>query len=460
MEKAKALKTQRLAGLDVAQIRRLDVAVPRYTSYPTVPAWSDEFGPSDYAKALQEAANKTEPLSLYVHIPFCREMCTYCGCNVVVSRDPARADRYLEALEQEIKLVAQHLGERRRVTRLHLGGGTPTFLTEKQLSRLWQAISGQFDIMDDAELAVEIDPVVTSREQLALLRGFGFRRLSMGVQDFDPEVQQAVKRIQTVDDTEAILTYAREIGFQSVNFDLIYGLPKQTLTSWAKTLEEVARLRPDRIATFSFAYVPEVRKNQRKLEQADMLSGTDKLELFGLAHDILTRAGYRPVGLDHFALPDDELCIAQEKRSLWRDFQGYTVHRQSDTIAFGITGISNLGQNYAQNSKSLRDYQEAVAAGRLPTEKGLRLSTEDQQRGNIITQIMCNFWVDVGKDAQKTYADELARLADLEREGLVRLKDGEVSVTSTGKLFVRNVASVFDTYLSAPSHRPVFSRTI
>jgi oxygen-independent coproporphyrinogen III oxidase len=440
-------------------VARLDVAGPRYTSYPTVPVWSETFGERQQGEALARAAREEgEPLSLYVHIPFCREMCSYCGCNVVVARDSRRAEPYLDALAREAALVGERLGRRRRVARLHFGGGTPTFLDEGQLERLWRALTSVFTIDAGAELAVEIDPVVTRRAQLALLAGFGFRRLSMGVQDFDPDVQAAVRRLQTVDETRAAVDEARALGYTSVNFDLIYGLPHQTPASWRRTLASVAALAPDRVAAFSFAFVPEVKPHQRRLASLPMARGADKLALFRIVHEELSGAGYRAIGMDHFALPGDELARAQERHALWRDFQGYTTRRANATVALGASAISDVGGAYAQNVRTLAEYARRVAAGRLPVEKGVRLDGEDLERRRIITELMCNFCTHLGEGAAQRFAPELAALEGLARDGLVEVAGERVAVTPLGRLFVRNVAMVFDEYLQAGAGR--YSRTV
>ena len=443
-------------------VRRYDVAAPRYTSYPTAPVWTERFGEADYIAALERAAARTdEPLSVYVHIPFCRKMCSYCGCNVIVSKDGAKIDPYLRAVDKEMQLVASHLGARKRMSRLHLGGGTPTTLDERQLVALWRTITDHFTPDRDAELALEIDPTVTSREQLALLRGMGFNRLSMGVQDFDADVQQAVNRIQTVDDTRRILDYARSIGFASVNFDLIYGLPKQTPSSWARTIDEICALRPDRISLFSFAYVPDVKPHQRRLPAAHIPHGSAKLALFRLAHDQLVDAGYRAIGMDHFALPEDELARARDDGRLWRDFQGYTVTRAPETVAFGLSAIGQIGGAFVQNTHLLPRYQAALAEGRLPIERGHTLSDDDRERASIITQLMCNQQVDLGPNALD-FVDELQRLAPMEKDGLVIREGSRITATDAGRVLIRNIASVFDAYLArdANAARPVFSRTV
>lgn len=440
-------------------IRRYDVAGPRYTSYPTAPMWTDSFGPEAYAAALERASSDPAPLSLYVHIPFCRELCTYCGCHVVVTKSAERVERYLDVVKQEIALVAERLGPRRRVTRLHWGGGTPTTLDEGQLERLYRMLTDHFRLEPDAELALEIDPVVTSPGQMETLAALGFRRLSMGVQDFDPSVQQAICRTQSVEETRAHLDKARALGFESVNFDLIYGLPRQTPESWARTLDQVAELRPDRIAIFSFAYVPEVKPQQRRLGVFGLPSPTEKLALFRVAHARMEAAGYRAIGMDHFALPDDELARADANGTLWRDFQGYTVQRGAETVAFGVSGIGYVGGAYAQNVKSIGDHREAVLAGRLPIERGIVLSDDDRLRRELITAIMCRFAVEL--PAGHDFSAELARLRPLADDGLVRLAQNRVEVTHEGRLFVRNVAMAFDAYYNARgTSRPRFSRVI
>lgn len=439
-------------------VRRYEVAGPRYTSYPTAPEWKNDFGPEAYAAQLDAAGRRdpAEPLSMYVHLPFCREMCSYCGCNVVVTRDPAKADRYLDHVAMEMGLVADRLGPRRGLAQIHWGGGTPTFLSEAQIERLWGEITSRFRVRPDAEVAIEIDPVVTTPAQLDLLRRLGFNRLSMGVQDFDPRVQQAVNRIQPADQTRALLEHARELGFSGVNFDLIYGLPHQTPEGWGRTLETILQMRPDRMAVYSFAYLPELRPHQKRIDRSWLPAGNQKLALFLQAYETFAAAGYRPIGMDHFALPSDELARAQERRALGRNFQGYTVSAASDVVAFGITGIADVQGAFAQNVHPLSRYYEAVASGSLATERGIRLTDDDKRRRAVITSLMCNFWVDLGDDGY--FSAERERLRPFEEDGLLRVEGSQVEVTPLGRFFVRNVAMVFDAYL-AEGHR-TFSRTV
>jgi oxygen-independent coproporphyrinogen-3 oxidase len=439
-------------------LRRVDVAGPRYTSYPTVPVWTESFDAGAHAAALRRAgASADAPLSLYVHIPFCRELCSYCGCNVIITRDRRRVEKYLAALGDEAALVAAQLGPRRTLTRVHLGGGTPTFLDEEQLHYLWKTVTAPFRVAPGAEIAIEINPVGTRLTQLELLGQLGFNRLSIGVQDFDPRVQAAVNRFQTVEETRATMDAARRLGFRSINLDIIYGLPRQTVESFRHTVREVIALNPERVAAFSFAYVPALKAHQKRLPVADMPSGRAKLDLFLAAREELAAAGYRAIGMDHFARPDDELARAAADGRLGRDFQGYTVEKAPDTIALGMSSISQLGDAYAQNEKSLGAYEAAIAAGRLPTERGMRLTEDDVERRDIIHALMCNFAVDLG-DARR-FAGELSALQPLAADGLVTVEGARVTVTPLGRLFVRNVAMVFDAHLPKEGARP-FSRAV
>lgn len=441
-------------------VRRYEIAAPRYTSYPTAPEWKADFGPDQYSQKLEEAGRSPDaPFSMYVHLPFCREMCTYCGCNVIVTREQSKADVYIDHVLMEMDLAAKRLGDRRKLAQIHWGGGTPTFLNPAQIERLFKGITDRFRIEPGAEVAIEIDPVVTSREQLDLLRRLGFNRLSMGVQDFDPKVQEAVNRIQPAEDTAALVAYARTLGFSGVNFDLIYGLPFQNRESWGRTLEKILAIRPDRMAVYSFAYLPTVKTHQKKIKPEWLPAGMEKLGLFLQAYKTFLSAGYRPIGMDHFALPEDELSRAQEKRVLGRNFQGYTVTAAKDSIAFGVSGISDVAGAFAQGAHLLRKYYEAVEAGRFATERGIALTEDDKRRRAAITQIMCNFWVDLGADGY--FAAELEKLAPFEKDGLLERRGSQVELTGLGRLFVRNIAAKFDAYLNKEgADRSTFSRTV
>lgn len=435
-------------------LARLDVPGPRYTSYPTVPDWTG-LSPATWDATVRGAAASRAALSLYVHIPFCKSMCSYCGCNVVITRDRGKIERYLDALIRELGLVHDRLGDRRPLSRIHFGGGTPTYLDDAQMERLWRAITDRFATAPGAEIAIEAAPAVTSAAQLAALAGLGFNRLSLGIQDFDPAVQDAVARHQSVEETRALVEAARRAGFTSVNFDLIYGLPRQHPDSWARTLETVIGLGPDRLAVFSFAYVPTVKPHQRKLPVADLPRGRAKLALLGQAHDALVAAGYDPIGIDHFARPDDELAVARREHRLWRDFQGYTVYRAADTLGVGASSISSVGGVYAQNAKRLPDYQAAIDAGRLPVTGGHVPSGDDVARKSAILELMCN------GDAplRPTWVAERAALRQLEADGVVRLTADRVALTELGQVFARNAAMALDAYRGAPG-APAFSRVV
>lgn len=454
-------------------IAKYDRPGPRYTSYPTVPAWTEDFGGEDLARKLDQAgaAGDDLPLSLYVHLPFCKEMCTYCGCNVVISMNGKKHAEYVDVVRQEIDLVADRLGGRSGLLQVHYGGGTPTALDEPLLIRLWDKITERFQVQRDAEVAIEVDPVVTSREQLALLRGMGFNRISMGVQDFTPEVQRAVNRLQTVEETEALVQYARKLGYRGINFDLIYGLPHQSLETFAKTIEEVIRISPDRVAIFSYAHVPHLRPHQKKIDEAWLPKGEDKYALFAHARDRLLASGYVPIGMDHFARLDDELAVAQRERRLSRNFQGYTVRPANDIVAVGATAIADVQGAYAQNVRPLGQYYDAIRNGRFATEKGAWLSGDDLLRRDAINAIMCNFHLDLaalgarhGVDAAALLAPSMARLDEMEKDCLVHRTATTLEVTEEGRTFVRNVAMEFDAYLGKPAapgkKLPIFSRTI
>lgn len=449
-------------------IHRLVGPGPRYTSYPTAPTWSATFDDRRYTQILEQAARAARgaPLSLYVHLPFCREMCRYCGCSVVVTSRPERIDRYLAYVTREMELASERLGERRVVEQVHLGGGTPTFLCEAQLRRLWQAITSRFDVAPGADLALEADPRVTTSSQLALLRELGFSRLSMGVQDFTPEVQEAIGRVQSVERTGALFECARALGFRTLNFDLVYGLPLQRADTFLETVERVIAFRPDRVALFSYAHVPWIRPHQRAIDESLLPGPVDKLRLFELARERLSEANYLQIGMDHFALPSDDLARARLSRRLHRNFQGYTTRPSGDTLAFGVTAIGEVQGAYAQNVKKIREYYDRIDAGRLATERGWETSAEDRLRRAVIHQIMCNFFVDLAQTAEQHgfSADYLAsdaeRLDWAETWGLLRRSGSVLEVTPRGQLFVRNLAMAFDAYLPGQRAKPTFSSTV
>lgn len=456
-------------GISLDLLRRYDRPGPRYTSYPTAVQFHDGFGETAYRERLADAAGSPDPLSLYLHLPFCEERCSFCGCMVIITRKREVAATYLQYLLREIAMLRDALGPRRRVVQYHWGGGTPTYLAPAQMAQLHEAVVSAFDLDPGAEAAIEVDPRVTSMEQLALLRELGFNRLSLGVQDFTPEVQQAVNRVQSVEATRALFDQARALGFASINIDLIYGLPRQTRSSFAATIETVARMRPDRIALYSYAHVPWLRGNQKAIPMADLPGPEQKLELFVEAMGRFLDAGYAQIGMDHFAVPDDTLAQAAAAGRLHRNFMGYTTRPAPDLVGAGVSAIGELAGAFAQNVKKLSTYYAAIDGGRFPVERGYRLDADDRIRRDVIAGIMCAFRVDRseiaarhGIDFDAYFGDELAELAGTpQADGLVVLDDRGFTVTPAGRLFVRNLAMIFDRHLrERRAAGPTFSRTI
>lgn len=449
-------------------IHKYDRPGPRYTSYPTAPEWTDAFQASQYVDHLARADRDQGPLSVYVHLPFCREMCRFCGCNVVATHDRSRADGYLDLLEKEVALVAAKLPNRCQVSQLHWGGGTPTFLDQKQLTRCHDILSRHFRFTHDVEKAIEIDPAITSKAQIETLAGLGFNRISMGVQDFDAKVQEVVGRIQTEKETADLVHAARQNGFKGVNLDLIYGLPYQTPDTWKDTLERILAIRPDRMAVFGFAYVPWSKPHQRLLPQEALPKTEQRVELFLASVEAFTKAGYRLIGLDHFALESDELSKAQREGYLTRNFQGYTVRPAADTVAFGMSSISDIGGAYAQNAHRLKDWGDKVAAGQIPVERGAAVTPDDILRRFVINRVMCLLRLDLreveekfGPQARADIAGSLAKGVDeLVQDGLVTFDGDVLRVLPTGQLLVRNVAMLFDAYLGKDGGKKQFSRTV
>jgi oxygen-independent coproporphyrinogen III oxidase len=449
-------------------IKKYDRPGPRYTSYPTAPEWTEAFGLPEYEAHLARADQEPGPLSIYVHLPFCREMCRFCGCNVVATHDRTRADAYLDVLEKEVALVAAKLPNRRQVSQLHWGGGTPTFLDVKQLERCHEILARHFQFTGDVEKAIEIDPAITTKAQVEALAGLGFNRISMGVQDFDARVQEVVGRIQGEKETADLVQAARDNGFQGVNLDLIYGLPYQTPETWKSTLERILHIHPDRMAVFGFAYVPWSKPHQRLLPQEALPKTEQRVELFLSAVEAFTGAGYRLIGLDHFALESDELAVAQTGGYLYRNFQGYTVRPADDTVAFGMTSISDIGGAYAQNSHKLKDWADKVEQGIIPVERGASMSKDDVMRRFAINRVMCLLRLDLGEIAEVHGAEARAALeqdlrggvAELQEDGLVTFDGDVLKVTPLGQLLVRNVAMLFDAYLKKEGGKKQFSRTV
>ena len=451
-------------------LAKYDRPGPRYTSYPTAIEFHEGFTPQRYLEKLDEAARAPdEPLSLYVHLPFCRERCSFCGCNVIITQKPGVADAYLDDLEREVALVSDRLGMRKRVVQYHWGGGTPTYLTVEQMRRVWRMFSDRFAFEAGAEIAIEVDPRVTTHRQAELLRELGFNRISMGVQDFDSEVQEAVNRYQTFNQTRDLHLYLRGLGIESINFDFIYGLPHQTPKSFRETITLALELRPDRVACYSYAFVPWIKAHQKAIRLEDLPPREVKLELFGIAHELFTGAGYRQIGMDHFALESDSLAKAARERTLFRNFMGYTTHPAKDSIGFGVSSIGDLGGAFAQNTKKLNRYKDALDQGLPPIERGFERSRDDEIRRDVIQSLMCNFHLDIraierayGIDFAGYFLESLARLDEgPARHGFVQRSPDEIVVTEAGQLFVRNVCMEFDAYLKGrEGEKPIFSRTV
>ncbi|MES2532597.1 MAG: oxygen-independent coproporphyrinogen III oxidase [Pseudomonadota bacterium] len=452
-------------------LRRFDVAGPRYTSYPTADRFVEAFGADDYGQALRQRAAGARggamPLSLYVHIPFCESLCYFCACNKIVTRHHERADEYLDHLEREIELQVAQLGRGAAVSQLHLGGGTPTFLDDAALRRLMSMLRAAFTLVPGGEYAVEVDPRTIDEKRLAELASLGFNRLSFGVQDFDPAVQKAVHRIQPAEQVFDLVAAARKLGFGSLNVDLIYGLPKQNAASFDQTLAQICALRPDRIALYAYAHLPERFKPQRRIHGDELPDAATKIEMLSRSIAALTSAGYVYIGMDHFALPDDPLAIAKRQGRLHRNFQGYSTQPDCDLVALGVSAIGRVGATYSQNAKTLEEYYDLIGQGRLPVVRGLALSRDDVLRRAVIMALMCQGRVDFESielahliGFRRYFEAELAALAPLEAKGLVTVDAHGVSVTATGWFFVRGIAMVFDRYLQADRNRTRFSRII
>ena len=447
-------------------LQKYSVPGPRYTSYPTAPYFHTGFGETDWREALARARSD-RALSLYAHVPFCDSLCYYCGCNMVATRDYSKTQPYLAAIEREMERTAALVDPGRIVRQLHWGGGTPTYLNPDDIRRLMAMMRRNFTIAPDAEVSCEVDPRELTFEHLAALRETGFNRLSFGVQDMDPDVQQAVNRIQSEFLIRQVLDWARELGFSSINLDLIVGLPKQTVESFGRTLERVTNWAPDRLAVFAYAHVPWIKKHQNLIDEADLPDAATRLGLQQAVNDALAAAGYVNIGLDHFARPEDELVRAQQNKTLWRNFQGYTTHKDCDILAFGVSSISQTDDVYMQNDKNLKRYQDRASANGFAVERGIRLTRDDQVRRDAITRVMCDLELDFsafGKEWDVSFgdyfADALVQLRPLAEDGLVDITADRISVTPTGRLFLRNIGMCFDRYLEeAAGERPRYSRT-
>jgi oxygen-independent coproporphyrinogen-3 oxidase len=446
-------------------LERYATNVPRYTSYPTAPSWRDTPSQAELEALLRRPSPR--PLSLYVHLPFCRKLCFYCGCNMMVTRNQALVERYLRALETEIERVAALGRSEQPVTQIHWGGGTPTYLDCDQLTRVYRALAKHFPIRDGAEISIEVHPPVTTELQLQTLRDLGFNRVSMGVQDFDPRVQKAVNRPQPFEQTRDLILACRRMGYLSVNVDLMYGLPHQTVKSFGATLDRLEELRPDRLALFGYAHVPSLKPHQKLLSAQGLPVPSERLDIFESAVERLLNMGYRYIGLDHFALEDDELAVAQGEGLLQRNFMGYTTCAETDLLAFGASSISDLEGVYLQNAREVPNYLERVESGLLPVTRGTRLTDDDVLRREVIHRLFCRLELDKdelavrhGVDVDTYFADELHRLAPLEADGLISRERDRLRVTPRGQVLLRNIAAVFDAHLRRPAEPRPMSQAV
>ena len=465
-------EVEQVPVLTEAMLQRLDRPGPRYTSYPTADRFVEAFGPDAYRQALAQRAEGavvggTAPLSIYVHIPFCESVCYYCACNKVITRHHERAAEYLDALAQEVALHVEILGKGQSVSQLHLGGGTPTFLSDAELSGLMDMLKSAFRIAPGAEISIEVDPRTATPDRLRVFSALGFNRLSFGVQDFDPDVQRAVHRVQPYDSVRDLMVAARAIGFESINADLIYGLPLQTPESFARTVSQVAGLRPDRIALYSYAHLPQRFKPQRRIDVAQLPPPEHRVKMLGGALSGFIAQGYTYIGMDYFALPGDALAAAKRQGRLHRNFQGYSTQPDCDLIGLGVSAIGRMGATYSQNAKTLDEYYDAVRRGQFAVVRGLTLTRDDLVRRAVVMALMCQGRVVFESielahliDMGDYFKAELDEMRELESLGLVQMSPEGIQVTATGWYFVRAVAMVFDRHLRADKARERFSRII
>jgi oxygen-independent coproporphyrinogen-3 oxidase len=450
---------------------RHDTTGPRYTSYPTAVQFHAGFDADEYRAecARSVAADPAKPLSLYLHIPFCSTLCFYCACNKIITRNKAKGEKYLEYLAREVRMQGALFPRQRSVVQLHLGGGSPTFLSADQIRSLMRMLGRAFRLATGAErdFSIEVDPRTVDEDGIAELATAGFNRMSFGVQDFDPDVQRAVHRIQSREQTVRVLQAARTHGFRSINLDLIYGLPKQTRESFARTLNDVIALRPDRLSLFNYAHLPDRFSPQQRIRAEELPKPEEKLDILQESVLALTEAGYRHIGMDHFALPDDELSRAQDDGTLHRNFQGYTTKGGCDLVGLGVTAIGTVGNCYAQNYHTLTDYYRKLDDGELPVARGLLMNDDDRLRRDIIMTLMCYSRISVpalearyGMEFWRSFAAELPVLEQLQKDGLVELRPDAILVTPAGRFLVRNVAMVFDRYLQSAREQARYSRVI
>lgn len=454
---------------DADLLRRHDRPGPRYTSYPTAPHFHDGYGQAQFCAAVARSNAVGRPLSLYVHVPYCSSPCFYCGCNRVISRDRSKGERYVDQLLVEADWLAPLFAREREVVQLHLGGGTPNFLSPEQLRRLMDGLQRLFNFSQGSarDFSIELDPRSVSVDDIAVLAELGFNRASLGVQDFDPAVQQAINRVQAVDETMAIIQACRDNGMRSVNVDLIYGLPLQTLSGFGRTLDTVIDARPDRLAIYGYAHLPHMFKAQRQIQDRDLPDPEQKLALLGLAVERLSAAGYQYIGMDHFALPEEDLSQAQRAGSLHRNFMGYTTHADSDLLGLGVSAISHIDSSYSQNPRDLKEWEARIAEGGVPVWRGLELDCDDMLRAELIQQLMCHGRVDGhalarrhGVNFDLYFAEELVALRHLQDDGLASYNEGVVAATEQGRPLLRLIAMCFDRYLKAAQQPARYSRAI
>lgn len=455
--------------LNLDLIKKYDRPGPRYTSYPTAPQFNNSFTPDDYKNEILRTNSESNPpdLSLYFHIPFCDTLCYFCGCNMIVTRNRKRIEDYVGYLTREIELLKPLIKDERKAVQLHWGGGTPTHLNPDEITGLISFINKNFEFHSQAEKGCEIDPRGLTREHLEALRSGGFNRISMGVQDFKDDVQKAVNRIQPEEMTIQVVNWIRDLGFQSINLDLIYGLPFQSAKSFEKTVDKIIEISPDRIAVFNYAHVPWMKKHMELIKPEDLPAPEEKLHIFKMTSEKLEAAGYVFIGMDHFAKPDDELAVALREKKLYRNFQGYSTHAGTDLYGFGITSISQLGRVYSQNLKKEKQYSDALNEGIIPIERGYYLSDDDLLRRYVITRIMCDFELDFevtekkfGLEFEKYFAQSLEGLKEFADDNLIQIKNRKITVTPMGRFLIRNIAINFDWYIQQKTDKAKYSRTV
>jgi oxygen-independent coproporphyrinogen-3 oxidase len=450
-------------------LKKFDINGPRYTSYPSADRFHGGFTEADYLGALQRVAKANEPLSLYFHLPFCPNICYYCGCNKIITKDHGRSAKYIKYLAKEMAMVTKVMGAHRKipVTQLHWGGGTPTFLSHDEMTELMHYTREHFELLPGGEYSIEIDPRRVSEQDIALLAELGFNRISLGVQDFNLAVQEAVHRVQTIEETQAVIDWSRKYGFKSRSVDLIYGLPKQTPETFKETVDAVLAMNPDRLSVYNYAHLPHIFKPQRRIAEADLPAAADKLDILSNTITRLSEAGYVFIGMDHFAKPDDELAIAQKEGKLHRNFQGYSTQAECDLLAFGISSIGKVDDCYSQNVRTLDEYYEALDHGRLPVLRGLRLDKDDLLRRELIGELMCQFALDSKTFAQSHQIDfpsyfkaEIGELKNLEEAGLLQWEGDTILVPTKGRLLARRVAMTFDRHLRESQAKGTYSKVL